>query len=83
MGKTWKLQDAKNCFSEVVEKAATEGPQTVTKRGEPAAVVLSFADFQKLVGPKENLVDFLGHSPLKGIELDLKRAKDVPRKVDL
>ena len=83
MTKVWKLQDAKNCFSEVIEKATIEGPQTVTKRGEPAAVILSFADFQKLVEPKENLVAFFAKSPLRGVKLDLERAKDMPRKVDL
>ena len=29
MGSTWQLQDAKNRFSEVVERALTSGPQTV------------------------------------------------------
>ncbi|MBP8132561.1 MAG: type II toxin-antitoxin system prevent-host-death family antitoxin [Candidatus Hydrogenedentes bacterium] len=33
MSNTWQLQDAKNRFSEVVEKAVAEGPQHVTRRG--------------------------------------------------
>jgi prevent-host-death family protein len=41
----WSLQDAKNRFSEVVRRARREGPQTVTLRGERAAVVLSAADY--------------------------------------
>ncbi|TAI59496.1 type II toxin-antitoxin system prevent-host-death family antitoxin, partial [Bradyrhizobium sp. Leo170] len=36
----WPLQDAKNQFSKVVQKARLEGPQVVTLRGERAAVVL-------------------------------------------
>ena len=36
--KTWPLQDAKNQFSQVVELAQTEGPQTVTRHGHPVAV---------------------------------------------
>ncbi|TIR42210.1 MAG: type II toxin-antitoxin system prevent-host-death family antitoxin, partial [Mesorhizobium sp.] len=35
----WPLQDAKNDFSKVVQRARSEGPQTVTLRGERAAVV--------------------------------------------
>jgi prevent-host-death family protein len=45
----WSLQDAKNRFSEVVRRARREGPQTVTLRGERAAVVLSAADYDALL----------------------------------
>jgi prevent-host-death family protein len=38
-GNTWKLQDAKARFSEVVRKAREGEPQTVTVHGEPAVVV--------------------------------------------
>ena len=44
----WHLQDAKNNFSKVVQKARTEGPQTVTLRGERAAVVLSAEEYDRL-----------------------------------
>ena len=38
---TWQLQEAKNRLSEVIRRARDEGPQTITVRGEPAAVVSS------------------------------------------
>jgi antitoxin Phd len=44
----WSLQDAKNSFSAVVDAASKGTPQTVTKRGKPAVVVLSVADYEKL-----------------------------------
>jgi prevent-host-death family protein len=44
----WPLQDAKNQFSKVVQKARLEGPQVVTLRGMRAAVVLSAADYDAL-----------------------------------
>ena len=44
----WHLQDAKNNFSKVVQKAIHEGPQTVTLRGKPAAVVISAEEFERL-----------------------------------
>ena len=36
---TWKLQDAKARFSEVVRKARDGQPQTVTVHGEPAVII--------------------------------------------
>jgi len=36
---TWKLQDAKARFSELVRKARDGEPQTVTVHGEPAVVI--------------------------------------------
>lgn len=81
--KSWKLQDAKNHFSELVYYAMTEGPQEVTKRGEKAVVIVSYETYKCLVEPKESLVNFLLKSPLKNSHLDLKRSKDIPREMDL
>jgi len=38
---TWQVQDAKARFSEMLEKALSDGPQIVTKRGKQAAVLVS------------------------------------------
>ena len=43
----WSVQDAKNRFSEVVE-AARRQPQTVTKHGKPAVVVLAAEEYERL-----------------------------------
>jgi prevent-host-death family protein len=59
----WPLQDAKNRFSEVVQRARREGPQTVTLRGERAAVVLSAADYDVLIRDRPSLVDDLLSGP--------------------
>jgi prevent-host-death family protein len=59
----WSLQDAKNRFSEVVQRARREGPQTVTLRGERAAIVLSAADYDALVRNRPTLVDDLFSGP--------------------
>lgn len=45
--RTWSIQDAKNRFSEVVE-AARRKPQTVTKHGKPAVVVVAADEFERL-----------------------------------
>ena len=44
---TWSLQDAKNRFSTVVE-AARHAPQTVTKHGKPAVVVVDAETYERL-----------------------------------
>jgi len=44
---TWSVQDAKNRFSAVIEAAQRE-PQTVTKHGKPAVVVVDASEFERL-----------------------------------
>lgn len=48
----WTLQDAKNRLSEVVERAQAGVPQPISKRGKPAVVVISQADYDALRDPK-------------------------------
>lgn len=59
----WHLQDAKNNFSKVVQKARTEGPQTVTLRGERAAVVISAEEYDRLLGSKKSFAEYLLSGP--------------------
>ena len=44
----WSLQDAKNKFSELVNAALAGEPQRVTRRGQPAVVVLSAEEYDRL-----------------------------------
>lgn len=60
---SWHLQDAKNNFSKVVQRARSEGPQIVTLRGERAAVVISAEEYDKLVGKKPSFVEHLLSGP--------------------
>lgn len=73
MSSTWQLQEAKNKFSEVVEAALTDGPQVITRRGVETAIVLSYADYRKLLLARKKLSDFFRESPLVGVDLDLTR----------
>lgn len=81
--RTWQLQEAKARLSDVVRSATTDGPQEITVRGETAVVVISQADYLKLVRPKKNLVDFLRQSPLSGVDLNLERNRSKTRLVKL
>ena len=44
----WPLQDAKNKFSALVNAALAGEPQRVTRRGEPAVVVLAAKEYERL-----------------------------------
>ena len=80
---SWQLQEAKSRLSQVVDHALREGPQTITLRGKPAVVVVSFEEFQNLIRPSTSLRDFFRQSPLYDTDLDLERSKDVSREVPL
>ena len=69
--RTWQLQEAKARLSEVIKQASKEGPQTITMRGEPTAVVISKDEYERLKHPRGSFVDFMRKSPLYGVDLEL------------
>lgn len=75
MKRLWQLQEAKNKFSEVVEKALSKGPQVVTRRGVETVIVLSYAEYRKLISPKKKLSEFFRQSPLVETDIDFSRDK--------
>ena len=83
MGNVWQLQEAKNKFSNLVDKAHHDGPQVVTKHGKESVVIIAIEDYQKLNKPKSDLVTFFKKSPLSGICLDLSRDKSSSRNIEL
>ena len=78
---TWQLQEAKARFSEVVNQALSQGPQTVTRRGRAAVVVVAVDEFRRAAdGTRPH--DFFRRSPyLDDIALD--RDRSLPREVGL
>ncbi len=84
MGKaTWTVAEAKAKFSEVVQKAETEGPQRITRRGEEAVVVVSKKEWERKTKRKGTLLEFFANSPLRGSGIKIERLKDAPREIDL
>jgi len=83
MSRTWQLQEAKNKFSKLVEKAQHEGPQFVTKHGKESVVVLSADEYKKIIKPKSNLVQFIQTSPLSKTPIDTERDKSLGRDIEL
>ncbi len=80
---TWPLQDAKARLSEMVRICNQDGSQMLSVHGETKAVLLSKADYEKLIGAPTHLVDFLRVSSLCGVSLDLERDSSLARDVYL
>lgn len=79
----WQLQEAKARLSELIKKAAKEGPQSITIHGEPTAVVLSNEEYERLKNPQGSFVEFMRRSPLFGVELELRREQTRTREADV
>jgi len=72
---TWTVAEAKAKFSELVERARSAGPQTVTRNGRTAVVVVSAEEWERKTKRTGNLAEFFAHSPLRGAKLEAKRRK--------
>jgi len=78
------LQDAKNKFSAVVDRACDIEPQIVTRRGVPVAVLVSYESYRAQAPRTPSFVDALlggpkfddglrierDHTPLRKTEID-------------
>jgi len=78
----WQIQHAKARLSEVIERAQSEGPQTITGHGATRAVVLSIEDYRALVGQKHDFKSCLLGGP-KVDDFAIERDHDIGRPVDL
>jgi prevent-host-death family protein len=79
----WTVAEAKAKFSEIIERAMSEGPQTITRKGRTAAVVVGAEEWQRKTKRVGNLAEFFAASPLRGSGLRVRRLKERPRKVNL
>ena len=79
----WTVAEAKAKFSEVIERAVSDGPQTVTRNGRTTAVIVAAAEWERKTKRTGSLAEFLAGSPLRGSRVKLPRRTDRPRKVDL
>ena len=68
----WTIAEAKAKFSEVLEKAQSEGPQTITRHGRSAAVVVAADEWEQKTKRKGNLAEFFAASPFKGSGVKIK-----------
>jgi len=82
--RTWQIQQAKAHLSELVRDTERAGPQTITWHGREVAVVLSKAEYERLTGASESLLEFMRRSPLyETDDIELDRDTSVTREVVL
>jgi len=77
----WNLSEAKNRLSEVLTRAAAEGPQTIQRRNEDF-VVLPKVDYEKLTGQRPAFKDWLLNGPTLE-DVDIRRDRSTIREADL
>ncbi len=79
----WTVAEAKAKFSEVIERAQSDGPQTITRKGRKAAVVVAADEWERKTRRRGSLAEFFASSPLRGSGLHIKRVRGGVRKVEL
>jgi prevent-host-death family protein len=79
----WTVAEAKAKLSEMLARAMSEGPQTITRSGRTAAVVFGAEEWERKTKRVGNLAEFFAESPLRQSGLKVLRGKERPRKVDL
>jgi len=79
----WTVAEAKAHFSEVIDKAKSDGPQTITRNGRRAVVIVAADEWERRTKRKGTLAEFFAASPLRGSGLRIKRLSGRPRKVSL
>jgi antitoxin Phd len=79
---SWKLEEAKARFSEVVRLARSEGPQRVTVRGRESVAIISIEELDRLTKrePVKPLVEFMESLDLGDLTLEREddRGRDIP-----
>lgn len=66
------------------KRAANEGPVIITDHGKPAHVLLSFSEYQRIIGRQQCVVDELGlPAGIEDVEIDFPRSRERPGQVDL
>jgi prevent-host-death family protein len=79
----WTVAEAKAKFSELLDKAHSEGPQKITKHGRTTAVVVAAEEWERKAERQGNLAEFLASSPLRSSGLKIKRLPMRLRNVEL
>jgi len=79
----WQLQDAKARLSELIKSVQDEGPQQVTVRGKPSAVVISVEEYEAMRRQRPRFVDLMRTSPLVGENILIERSDSLTRDISL
>jgi prevent-host-death family protein len=83
MDDIWTVAEAKAKFSEVLDRALSDGPQTITRNGRTTAVVVSTEEWGRRSKRQGTLADFFANSPLRGSGLEIERRQEIATPPDL
>ncbi len=81
--RTWPVAKAKAHLSAVIDHALADGPQSITRSGRKAVVVVSAEEWERKTRRKGNLAEFFASSPLRGSRARIKRLHDKARGIEL
>jgi prevent-host-death family protein len=79
----WPVADAKGHFSEMIDRALSEGPQVVTRKGKRTVVVVPVEEWERRLKRQGNLAEFFASSPLRSSNMKVERTRDVPPTLNL
>ncbi len=83
MDDIWTVAEAKAKFSEVLDRALSDGPQTITRNGKTTAVIVSAEEWTRRAKREGTLADFFANSPLRNSGLEIERLKEIATPPDL
>lgn len=80
MNDVWQVQEAKNRFSEVIERALRDGPQVVTRHGRPVVQVVAVdAGGRAAGGPDDGFTQYLLDAPkVDALPAPARRSRRAP-----
>lgn len=90
MTAVWQVQEAKNRFSEMIERAQTSGPQVITRHGRAVARVVAAGPLDPLTEPASSAATRLTHAAgsfaqyllsvpkVDGLEVPVRRSRKAP-----
>ena len=83
----WPVQEARARLSQLIDDVVAGRPQRISRRGKDVAVLISAAEYDRLVKPRQSLVEFFRNSPLTELmpeeELDFERDRSPIRDLSL
>jgi len=78
----WPVQDAKARFSQLLDTCLVDGPQTISRRGTPEAVMVPIKQWEQVVAKQSTLKELL-LADTGRFDLDLPaRGQGLHREID-
>ena len=63
------------------KKATEAGPVVITDRGKPAHVLMTFSDYQRVIGKRKNILDLVGMKGASDIEFESTKITSLSKSI--